>query len=425
MFVDYAKISVKAGDGGNGIVAWRREKYVPAGGPDGGDGGNGASVYVMVDEGLRTLMDFRYQKSYVASHGEHGRKKKQTGKNGEDLYIKVPQGTIVKDERTGKILADLRNKGDVSLIAKGGKGGRGNPHFTNSVRQAPNFAEQGRKGIERTVILELKMIADVGLIGFPNVGKSSLLAKTTAANPKIANYHFTTLQPNLGVVEAIKGKSFVMADIPGLIEGAKEGVGLGHNFLRHIERTRLFLHVVDVSGIEGRDPVEDFDLINNELKGYSEILMERRQVVIANKTDLLFDDEKLAEFKATLEGRGFKVFAVSAATGDGVAEVMKYVTELLDEIPVFDLYEEEEYYTEEDELFESGEAVIEVIDDVYVVSGESIERLLYSTNFEDIESLRRFQTILKQRNIFERMKEMGIEDGDLVKIFDFEFEYYE
>ena len=332
MFVDVARIHIKAGNGGNGRVSFRREKYVPDGGPDGGDGGHGGNIVAMVDPGMRTLMDFRYKTKYHASPGEDGGKKKMSGKSAEDLIIKVPQGTIIRDLSTGKVLADLKEPNQSVILAKGGRGGKGNQHFATPTRQAPTFAEKGINGVERTISLELKMLADVGLLGYPNVGKSTFLAATTKAKPKIANYHFTTLQPNLGVVEIIKGKSFVLADIPGLIEGAKEGVGLGIDFLRHVERTKVLIHVVDISGIEGRDPYTDFCTINDEVFGYSSRLATRKQVVAANKMDLLSDESVFEEFKKKVEADGYTVYPMSAATGEGVDAILNHVTTLLDTI---------------------------------------------------------------------------------------------
>ncbi len=434
MFVDKAILNLKAGDGGNGIVCFRKEKYVPAGGPDGGDGGSGASIIAQVDQNLRTLMDFRYKKQYKAPNGENGYKKKQTGKTGEDLIIMVPPGTIIRDNASGKIIADLMEHGERRIIAKGGKGGRGNYHFTTSVRQAPTFAEQGKLGQEREVTLELKMIADVGLVGYPNVGKSTLLSTTTKAKPKIANYHFTTLVPNLGVVEEVKGRSFVLADIPGLIEGAHEGIGLGHEFLRHVERTRVIIHVVDVSGIEGRTPIEDFKKINEELEKYNEKLAGRVQVVVGNKTDIAFETDLEDEFKAYIEKLGYKYFSISAATGNGVKPLMLHVTELLDTIEIEPLFTEEDLLNVEDEEYTMDATIhyfTEESEDedeeglVYVAEGVRLERLVYSTDFEDIESLRRFQTILMQMGIFAKFKEMGCMNGNTVRIEDKEFEYFE
>ena len=423
MFVDKAEIYLRSGKGGDGFVSFRREKYVPDGGPDGGDGGKGASVIAIVDEGLRTLMDFRYKTKYAADDGQNGGKKRCSGRDAQNLYIKVPPGTIIREKETGGIIADLTENGEEFVIARGGKGGRGNWHFKNSVRQAPSFAEQGRKGTERNVILELKMLADVGLVGYPNVGKSTILSAITKAKPKIANYHFTTLRPNLGVVEIIRGKSFVLADIPGLIEGAHEGIGLGHEFLRHVERTKVIVHVVDVSGLEGRDPIQDFDQINDELELYNPKLAGRHQIVAANKMDLVFEDDKYDAFKTEMESRGYTVFPISAATGKGVDELMQHVTLMLDDIEIEPLYSEDEYFVEEDK----GPAEMEysMAGDIYLVTGEPAERLVYATDFDDDESLRHFQMILAQRGVFEKLKEMGIQDGDTVRVVDIEFEFYE
>lgn len=424
MFVDVAKIYIRAGDGGNGKVSFRREKYVPDGGPDGGDGGRGGNVVAVVDDGMRTLMDFRYKRKYVCENGEDGGKKKMSGKYAEDLIIKVPQGTIIRDAETGKVIVDLKEKDQSAILVRGGRGGKGNTHFTTSTRQAPTFAEKGGKGHERNIILELKMLADVGLLGYPNVGKSTFLAATTKARPKIANYHFTTLQPNLGVVEAVKGKSFVIADIPGLIEGAKEGIGLGLEFLRHVERTKVLIHVVDISGIEGREPYEDFCTINREVFGYNKRLSDRTQVVAANKMDLLFDDEILTTFTEKIEADGYKVFPISAATGLGVDALLNYVTELLDTTPDAPLIDEDDYFVEELDMSDNKEIKYFMDDDVYCIEGEYLERLMFSTNLSDIESLRRFQNVLKNKGVFDHLRELGIEDGDTVRIFDLEFEFY-
>ena len=425
MFIDKARIFVKAGNGGNGAVSFRREKYVPAGGPDGGDGGRGASIIFRVDTGLRTLMDFKYQKKYVAEHGGDGTKKRRAGKNGEDLILKVPQGTIVRDEETGLVIADLKNIGDEAVIAKGGFGGKGNMNFANAVRQAPAFAKSGTDGEERWVVLELKMIADVGLLGFPNVGKSTFLSTVTKAKPKIANYHFTTLTPNLGVVDTGFGESFVLADIPGIIEGASEGVGLGHEFLRHVERTKVLIHIVDISGIEGRDPIDDFDKINDELKLYNERLADRPQVVVANKTDLLYDDSVYENFKAELEGRGYKVFKMSAVTRQGVDDVIKYVTQVLSEAEEIELVSENEFFRPELAIKEDEGLSIEIDEDgVYEVTGKSLRRIMYSVNFDDMESLQYFQKSMENQGVFDKLREMGIEDGDLVRIYELEFEFY-
>ena len=424
MFIDKARIFVKSGNGGNGAVSFRREKYVPAGGPDGGDGGNGASVIFEVDLGLRTLMDFKYQRKYVAEHGEDGSKKRKAGRNGEDLILKVPPGTIIRDEATGLVIADLKEEGDRAVVAKGGRGGKGNQHFANAVRQAPAFARSGSDGVEKWVVLELKMIADVGLLGFPNVGKSTFLSVVTKAKPKIANYHFTTLTPKLGVVQTKFGESFVLADIPGLIEGAAEGVGLGHDFLRHVERTKVLIHIVDISGLEGRDALDDFDKINGELKLYNEKLATRPQVVVANKMDILEDESIFEEFKNELEGRGYKVFKMSAATRQGVDDVIAYVSELLREAEEIELVSEEEMFRPElDEVQDEG-LQIDIEDGVYVVTGKSLRRIMYSVNFDDMESLQYFQKAMESQGVFDRLREMGIEDGDTVRIYEIEFEFY-
>lgn len=426
MFIDKARIFVKAGNGGNGAVAFRKEKYVPAGGPDGGDGGHGSSVIFEVDLGLRTLMDFKYQRKYVAPAGGDGTKGKRAGKNGEDLVLKVPAGTIIRDEATGLVLADLKDEGDRAVIARGGRGGKGNQHFANAVRQAPAFAKSGTDGEERWVVLELKMIADVGLLGFPNVGKSTFLSVVTKAKPKIANYHFTTLTPNLGVVQTKFGESFVLADIPGLIEGASEGIGLGHDFLRHVERTKVLIHIVDISGLEGRTALEDFDKINDELKLYNEKLPARPQIVVANKMDILEDQSIFDEFKTELEGRGYKVFSMSAATRQGIDEVISYVAQLLNEVEEVEVVSEDEMYRPELDQNNEGDGLeIEIEEDgVYVVKGKALRRIMYSVNFEDMESIQYFQKAMESQGVFDRLREMGIEDGDTVRIYELEFEFY-
>lgn len=427
MFIDKAKIHLKSGKGGDGAVAFRREIYVPAGGPAGGDGGKGGNIVFQVDEGMRTLMDFRYKKHYVASNGEDGRNKNMFGKDGEDLILKVPPGTTIKNEKTGEIIADLTINNDKVIVAKGGKGGKGNTHFKNSVRQAPRFAIAGEAGQEFTVILELKLIADVGLIGFPNVGKSTLLSVVTSAKPKIANYHFTTLKPNLGVVKTKHGDSFVLADIPGLIEGAHEGTGLGHEFLRHVERTKLLIHVLDVSGIEGRDSLEDFGKINSELHLYNEQLAEKPQVVAANKTDIPGAEDNLNKLKSTLNDKGIEVFPISAATSQGLDELLNYVSKKLKELEALELKEEpvkQEKVYKYEEKRDKYHFVVTKEDDVYVVEGEFLERLIKSTNFDDMDSISYFQKVLRNRGVIDKLKESGISEGDLVKIYDIEFEYF-
>jgi obg family GTPase cgtA len=425
MFIDKARIFVKAGNGGNGAVSFRREKYVPAGGPDGGDGGRGANIIMVADTGLRTLMDFKYKKKYSAQHGEDGSKKKRAGKNGEDLILSVPEGTVIRDEKTGLIIADLKKTGDQAVVARGGYGGKGNQHFANAVRQAPAFAKSGTDGQERWITLELKMIADVGLLGFPNVGKSTFLSVVTSAKPKIANYHFTTLTPNLGVVQTRHGESFVIADIPGIIEGAADGVGLGHDFLRHVERTKVLVHIVDISGIEGRDPIDDFEKINEELRLYNERLSTRPQLVVANKSDLLFDESIYENFKKTMEEKGYEVFKMSAATRDGVDQVIDRVSQLLNEVEEVELVSQEEMYRPELDVDDEAGLKIEVDEDgIYVVTGKELRRIMYSVNFDDMESLQFFQAQMEAKGVFDMLREAGIEDGDTVKIYELEFEFY-
>ena len=386
MFTDYVKIIAKAGNGGNGAISFRREKYVAAGGPDGGDGGKGGDIYFEVDPDSNTLIDFRYNKKFKAENGKNGEGAHKFGKSGEDLYIKVPIGTIVRDAKTNRVLADLSHEGQKELILAGGRGGKGNSHFATSTRQAPRFAQDGEKGEEKELILELKLLADVGLIGFPNVGKSTFLSMTTSATPKIADYHFTTLEPNLGVVKTEYGDSFVIADIPGIIEGASEGTGLGLQFLRHIERTRLLLHVIDVSGSEGRNPVQDFNTISEELKKYSEKLSERTQIIVANKVDILQDENLYKELEKTAKEHNMEIFKISAATGDGIPELLKHVSEILKTLPKEDLIEteNEKVYTLDNK---DDEYTIEKEDGKFVIKGEAVERIMRRVNIEDNESL--------------------------------------
>lgn len=422
MFIDRAKIFIKSGDGGHGSVSFRREKYVPLGGPDGGDGGRGGDVILIADNNMTTLLDFTYKRKYVAERGENGSGSKCYGKDGEDLIINVPMGTIVKDVETGKIMADLSKAGEKYVVAKGGKGGKGNAKFTTPTRQAPNFAEPGMPGEERFIVLELKLLADVGLLGFPNVGKSTLLSMVSKARPKIANYHFTTLKPNLGVV-SVKGiEPFVVADIPGIIEGAAEGVGLGLDFLRHIERTRLLIHLVDISGVEGRDPMEDFLKINEELKKYSVKLWDRPQIVAANKTDMLYDEEVFENFKKELNKMGYdKVFKISAATNEGLDELMKEAAAMLSKIPITDLeIPEEQRFIPEEKKFSYD---IRVEDGVYVIEGTFVDRLLLAVNVNEPDSLKYFHKVLKNKGILGELIELGIKDGDIVRLNDFEFEF--
>lgn len=426
MFIDKAHIYLKAGNGGDGAVAFRREVYVPAGGPNGGDGGKGGSIVFEVDTNMRTLMDFKYQRKYVAEPGGNGKGSNMYGKAGEDLVLKVPLGTVVRDEKTNLVIADLSKEGDRFVAVKGGNGGKGNTHFKNAIRQAPAFAKAGREGQERNIVLELKLIADVGLLGFPNVGKSTFLSIVTKANPKIANYHFTTLYPNLGVVKLKTGDSFVIADIPGLIEGASDGVGLGHDFLRHVERTKVLIHIVDISGIEGREPLDDFRKINSELEKFNPKLSKKPQIVAANKIDLLSDDEGLLEFKQTLESEGHVVIPMSTATREGVDELLNKVSELLKTVEAQEIFDEEDYFVEE-VIDESDLEKIEIRVEggAYIVEGTPLEKLLYSVHFEDMESIRYFQKMLEQYKVFERLRAMGIEDGDTVKIYDLEFDFFE
>ena len=420
MFVDVAKIHLKAGNGGNGAVSFRHEKYVANGGPDGGDGGQGGDVVFAVDSGMRTLMDFRYRRKFAAEHGGPGRKKKCHGKNGDDLVISVPPGTVVRDADTGRVLADLVKPGQRRAVAKGGRGGKGNMHFATSTRQAPRFSIDGIPGEELTVTLELKSIADVGLIGYPNVGKSTILSVLTSAAPKIADYPFTTLTPNLGVVDAGE-RSFVLADIPGLIDGAAQGVGLGHDFLRHIERTRLLLHVLDGSGREGRDPLADFEAINKELAEFSEELARRPQIVLVNKADLPAAQETFPDIEAHMRERGIPVYLVSAAIGEGFDKLVYAVADRLDEIPVPEIeVEVEEREQEPEEPF-----TIEKDEEVYVVSGPAIDRLMARVNLDDTQSLQYFQRMLKRQGVIRGLRRAGVNEGDTVRIKDMEFDFIE
>lgn len=427
MFIDVAKINLKAGNGGNGAVAFRREKFEPAGGPSGGDGGNGASIILQADEGIRTLMDFRYSPHYKAEHGEDGMNKNMFGKKGEDLILKVPVGTLIKDLATGKVIVDMKEHNQQFTIVKGGRGGKGNSRYTTATRQAPTFAQPGTKGEERTIILELKLIADVGLIGFPNVGKSTILSIISAAKPKIANYHFTTLKPNLGVVRIDKGESFVLADIPGLIEGAHEGVGLGHDFLRHVERTRVLVHILDISGSEGRDPIEDFYKINEELVKYNPRLAEKPQIIGANKMDIPESEEWLRKLKEELEPKGHKIYPISAATSKGLDQLKFAIWEVLSNM---DPEVEEKYETFDEEIditIEKPEEniIVKKEEGKYIVEGSFIERLLETTNFDSLDSSRYFQNTMRQRGIIEELKELGIQEDESVFICGYEFEFFE
>lgn len=421
MFIDVAKIKVSAGKGGDGAVAWRREKYEPAGGPAGGDGGKGGSVLVTTDTGLHTLMDFRYQKVYQAENGENGRGKKQFGKDGESIVLRVPLGTLIKDQATGRVIADLKEKDQTFVLAQGGRGGKGNAKYTTSTRQAPSFAQAGSMGESREVTLELKVLADVGLIGFPNVGKSTLLSVLSKARPKIADYHFTTLSPNLGVVPVKNGASFVMADIPGLIEGASQGVGLGHDFLKHIERTRMLVHVLDMSGHEGRDPLEDFETINRELKDYHEKLAEKPQLVFANKMDLPMSEDNLLRFKEKY--KDLPVFAGSAATTKDLDQLVYAIVEELKDLP-YEVQTFDEAYVAEEEDRAPG-IVVHKDQGRYKVEGPYIDKLLRSTYFDDRDSLRYFQENLRKNGVVDKLRDLGIQEGDTVYVNDYEFEFFE
>ncbi|ETI69685.1 GTPase ObgE [Neobacillus vireti] len=429
MFVDQTKIYVKGGDGGNGMVAFRREKYVPKGGPAGGDGGKGANVIFEVAEGLRTLMDFRYQRHFKADRGEHGMSKGQHGRGAKDMIVKVPPGTVVTDAETNEVIADLVENGQHAVIAKGGRGGRGNTRFATPANPAPEIAENGEPGQERDVILELKLLADVGLVGFPSVGKSTLLSVVSAAKPKIAEYHFTTIVPNLGMVETEDGRSFVMADLPGLIEGASEGVGLGHQFLRHIERTRVIVHVIDMAAMEGRDPFEDYLTINKELNEYNLRLTERPQIIVANKMDMPEAEENLQKFKEQLE-EDFPIFPISAVTRKGLRELLYAVADKLETTSEFPLEHEVEetgvhrvlYKHEADpEAF----TITRESDGSFVVSGEKVEKLFKMTDFSREESVRRFSRQLRGLGVDDALRQKGAQDGDIVKLLEFEFEFIE
>ena len=424
MFTDYAKIIIKSGNGGDGAITFRREKYVAAGGPDGGDGGRGGSVYFRVDPNANTLIDFRYSKKFKAQNGENGSGGNKYGKSGEDLYIDVPLGTIIKDAETGKVVADLSKENQVELVLNGGRGGKGNSHFATATRQVPRFAQAGEDGEEKEVILELKLLADVGLLGFPNVGKSTFLSAVTDAKPKIANYHFTTIEPNLGVVKTKNGDSFVIADIPGIIEGASEGVGLGIQFLRHVERTRLLLHVIDVSGVEGRDPVEDFYTINEELKKYSEKLSTRKQIIVANKMDIMQDDKGLKELEALAKKENLELYKISGVTGEGVTELLNRVSEVLKTLPKEELVEagDRVVYTLEDD---KNDFTVRKEDDMFILEGKAINRLMGRINIDDNESMYYFQKNLKSLGIEDELKRQGIKEGDLVKVLNWTFEWYE
>ena len=424
MYTDYAKITVKSGDGGKGAVTFRREKYVASGGPDGGDGGKGGDIYFIVDQDVNTLVDFRYKRKFHAENGQDGSGSHCYGKSGADLYIKVPLGTIIKDAETGYVVADLSTPGQKELVLPGGRGGKGNSHFATATRQAPRFAGGGEKGIEKELILELKSLADVGLLGFPNAGKSTFLSVVTSAKPKIANYQFTTINPNLGVAKNEFGDSFVIADIPGIIEGASEGVGLGIQFLRHVERTRLLLHLIDVSGFEGRNPVDDFYAINKELEKYSEKLSKRKQIIVATKMDLVQDETLCNDLENLAKEKDMEFYKISSATGKGIKELMKRVSELLKELPKEDLIDisERKVYTldEDKDGFE-----IKREDGMYVVDGPAVQRLMSRVNLEDNESFYYFQKCLDSLGVNEALKKAGVKEGDTVVIVDWQLEWYD
>ena len=426
MFVDYAKIIIKSGDGGNGAATFRREKYVAAGGPDGGDGGKGGDVYFEVDPNANTLIDFRFTKKFKAENGQNGSGGHKYGKSGQDIIVKVPVGTIVKDAETGKVIVDMSKEGQKELILKGGRGGKGNSHFATSTRQAPRFAIDGEPGKEKEIILELKLLADVGLVGFPNVGKSTILSRVTKATPKIADYHFTTIDPNLGVVKTEHGDSFVLADIPGIIEGASEGVGLGIQFLRHVERTRLLLHVLDVAGTEGRDPIDDFNKINEELKKYSEKLATRKQIIVANKIDSMQDDENYKVLEKLAKENDLEIYKISAVTGEGLNELFNHVAKIIKTLPKEEIVEADDriIYTLEDD--EEEQFKIEMIKTgEYLVTGPAAQRLMGRVNIGDNESYAYMEKMLKKIGITQALKDKGVKEGDTVKILEWEFEWYE
>ena len=439
MFIDRTKIFIASGNGGNGAVSFHREKYVNAGGPDGGDGGKGGDVVFIVDEGASTLADFKYKRKFKAENGANGAKNKMTGKSGADVFVKVPQGTLIRDAETGRILADMVDPGEKKVIAKGGKGGLGNMHFATSTRQIPNFARAGEDGKEMELQLELKLLADVGLAGFPNVGKSTLLSVTTGAKPEIANYHFTTVRPNLGVVFNNGERSYVMADIPGLIEGASEGQGLGHEFLRHIERKRLLIHVIDISGSEGRDPFEDFLLINRELTHYNEALSRRPQIIALNKMDrenaeanaehfkiqfASWLEQRGEEFREEQENGAWRIFEISAAMSQGTRELAAYCGSILDKMPSGSIFTPEENETVYRMETEEEPFTIRIEDGVFVVEGPWIKNIVDSVNLNDYESSQYFQRIIRKKGLIRKLEEMGIQENDTVRIYEIEFDYY-
>lgn len=426
MFADRAKIFIKSGKGGDGHVSFRRELYVPNGGPDGGDGGRGGDVIFEVDEGLNTLQDYRHRKKYAAKDGEQGGKRRCHGKDAEDIVLKVPEGTVIKESESGKVIADMSGDSRRQVILKGGRGGLGNQHFATSTMQIPKYAQPGQPAQELWVNLELKVIADVGLVGFPNVGKSTLLSRVTNADPKIANYHFTTLNPNLGVVNLPDGRGFVMADIPGLIEGASEGTGLGHEFLRHIERTKLMIHVVDAAGTEGRDPVDDIYKINAELEAYNPDIAKRPQVIAANKVDVIYSEgeDPIQRLKDEFEPKGIRVFPISGVTGAGIKELLYCVSNRLSELDQAPVIFEPEYFPEEELIHENLPYTVEKEDDIYVVEGPKIEKMLGYTNLDSEKGFAFFQKFLKNTGILDELEAAGIQEGDTVRMYGMQFDYY-
>ena len=426
MFADRAKIYIRSGKGGDGHASFRRELYVPNGGPDGGDGGRGGDVIFEVDKGLNTLADFRHKRKFTAQDGEPGGKRRCHGKDAKDIVLKVPEGTIIREAETNKIIADMSGDNTRQIVLKGGKGGLGNMHFATATMQVPKYAQPGKPAQELWVNLELKVIADVGLVGFPNVGKSTFLSRVTNAQPKIANYHFTTLTPNLGVVDLEGAKGFVIADIPGLIEGASEGVGLGHEFLRHVERTKLMIHVVDAAGTEGRDPVDDIYKINAELKAYNEEIASRPQVIAANKIDLIYseDEDPIERLRSEFEPQGIKVFPISGVTGEGLSDLLYYVSSELQNMEEKPIVFEQEYFPEEELIHIDLPYTVEIIDDMYVVEGPKIEKMLGYTNLDSEKGFAFFQKFLKEAGILEKLEEAGIQEGDTVKMYGLQFEYY-
>lgn len=425
MFADRASIYIRSGKGGDGHVSFRREKYVPNGGPDGGDGGRGGDVIFVVEEGLNTLADFRHIRKYCAQDGESGGKRNCSGKDGEDIIIKVPQGTVIIEETTGKVITDMSEQNKRQVLLKGGRGGKGNQHYATATMQAPKYAQPGQPFIELNVRLELKVIADVGLIGFPNVGKSTFLSRVSNAKPKIANYHFTTLHPNLGVVDFKEGTGFVIADIPGLIEGASEGTGLGHEFLRHIERTKVMIHIVDAASTEDRDPIEDIYTINKELNAYNKEIATRPQVIAANKIDVLANkDEVIQKLRDEFEPQGMKVFPISAVAGVGVTELLYYVREMLLNSKTEPIHFEQEYFPDLDMVVDESVSVSKDEEGVYVIEGSKIEKMLGYTNLDSEKGFDFFQKFMKINGILDKLEELGIEEGDTVRIYNLEFDYY-